>query len=131
MTGASGTSAVASRGRSACREHSVVNERLYPYFQDIYDHILRVAESTDALRDLVATIVETNLSLRDFRQNQIMKHVTSWAAIIAVPTLITGFYGMNVPYPGYGDTWGALTSTLLIVALSVVLYWQFRRRDWL
>ncbi len=113
------------------REHSVVNERMYPYFQDIYDHILRVAESTDALRDLVATIVETNLSLRDFRQNQIMKLVTSWAAIIAVPTLITGFYGMNVPYPGYGETWGALTSALLIVALSAVLYWQFRRREWL
>ena len=53
----------------------------------MYDHILRVSESTDALRDLVSTIVETNLSLRDYRQNQVMKKVTSWAAIIAVPTL--------------------------------------------
>ena len=72
----------------------------YPYYQDVYDHVLRVSESTDSLRDLVGTIVETNLSLRDYRQNQIMKKVTSWAAIIAVPTLITGYYGMNVPYPG-------------------------------
>ena len=53
------------------REHSAVSEELYPYFQDVYDHILRVSESTDSLRDLVGTIVETNLSLRDYRQNQI------------------------------------------------------------
>ena len=74
------------------REHTAVAEELYPYYQDVYDHILRVSESTDALRDLVSTIVETNLSLRDYRQNQVMKKVTSWAAIIAVPTLITGYY---------------------------------------
>ena len=113
------------------REHNVVNERLYPYFQDTYDHVLRVTESTDALRDLVATIVETNLSLRDFRQNQVMKKVTSWAAIIAVPTLVTGFYGMNVPYPGLGKHWGALLSMALIVVMSGVLYVQFRRSEWL
>ena len=67
------------------RDHGLVDEELYPYYQDVYDHILRITESTDALRDLVSTIVETNLSLRDFRTNQIMKKVTSWAAIIAVP----------------------------------------------
>ena len=88
------------------REHTAVADDLYPYYQDVYDHILRVSESTDALRDLVSTIVETNLSLRDYRTNQIMKKVTSWAAIIAVPTLITGWYGMNVPYPGLRPTCG-------------------------
>ncbi|MCB1039829.1 MAG: magnesium transporter CorA family protein, partial [Acidimicrobiales bacterium] len=113
------------------REHGVVPEQLYPYFQDVYDHILRVTESTDALRDLVATIVETNLSLRDYRQNQIMKKVTSWAAIIAVPTLITGFYGMNVPYPGFARHSGVWVSAGLMVALSSLLYASFKRRDWL
>jgi magnesium transporter len=113
------------------REQSVVAEGLYPYFQDVYDHILRVSESTDALRDLVGTIVETNLSLRDYRQNQVMKKVTSWAAIIAVPTLVTGFYGMNVPYPGSGDRWGVVASTALVVVLSTALYAIFRKRDWL
>ena len=88
------------------REQTAIDEDMYPYYQDVYDHVLRVSESTDALRDLVSTIVETNLSLRDYRPNQIMKKVTSWAAIIAVPTLITGWYGMNVPYPGSGETWG-------------------------
>jgi magnesium transporter len=112
-------------------EHTAVAEELYPYYQDVYDHILRVSESTDALRDLVSTIVETNLSLRDYRQNQIMKKVTSWAAIIAVPTLITGYYGMNVPYPGFAQDWGAWAATLLAVLLSGTLYLTFKRKDWL
>lgn len=113
------------------REHDAVPEALYPYFQDVYDHILRVSESTDALRDLVASIVETNLSLRDYRQNQVMKQVSSWAAIVAVPTLITGFYGMNVPFPGEGDWTGVLVASTLIVGLSALLYALFKRREWL
>jgi magnesium transporter len=113
------------------REHSTVADDLYPYYQDVYDHVLRVTESTDALRDLISTIVETNLSLRDYRTNQIAKQVTSWAAIIAVPTLITGWYGMNVPYPGFGETWGVWLSALLVVVVSGSLYVVFRRRDWL
>ncbi len=113
------------------REHDLVPEDLYPYYQDIYDHILRASESTDSLRDLVSTIVETNLSLRDYRQNLIMKKVTSWAAIVAVPTLITGYYGMNVPYPGFGQTWGVVASTALVVVGSAGLYAVFKRRDWL
>ena len=113
------------------REQSAVPEALYPYYQDVYDHVLRISESTDALRDLVSTIVETNLSLRDYRQNQVMKKVTSWAAIIAVPTLITGYYGMNVPYPGSGEPWGAVLSAVLVVILSGALWTLFRRNDWL
>jgi magnesium transporter len=113
------------------REHSPVDEELYPYFQDVYDHILRVSESSDSLRDLVGTIVETNLGLRDYRQNLIVKKVSSWAAIIAVPALITGFYGMNVPYPGSGEAWGVAGSIVLMLAACVVLYVVFRRHDWL
>jgi magnesium transporter len=113
------------------RDHAAVADELYPYYQDVYDHALRVTESTDSLRDLVSTIVETNLSLRDFRQNLIVKKVSSWAAIIAVPALITGYFGMNVPYPGSDETSGVIISTLLIFLVSGVLYMSFRRRDWL
>jgi magnesium transporter len=113
------------------REHGTVSAELYPWYQDVYDHILRVNESTEALRDLVATIAETNLSLRGLRQNQIMKKVTSWAAIIAVPTLVTGYYGMNVPYPGSQQPSGVVASAALIVILSAGLYALFRWRDWL
>jgi len=113
------------------RDQTAVADDLYPYYQDVYDHLLRVSESTDSLRDLVSTIVETNLSLRDYRQNQAMKKVTSWAAIIAVPTLITGWYGMNVPYPGSQATWGVVASAVLIAITSGALYLSFRHRDWL
>jgi magnesium transporter len=113
------------------RDHDVVPEDLYPYFQDVYDHILRVSEATDALRDLVGTIVETNLSLRDYRQNQIVKKVSSWAAIIAVPAFLTGYFGMNVPFPGSGRTYGVVIASSLIVALSGTLYWAFKRAQWL
>jgi magnesium transporter len=113
------------------REQSAIDEEMFPYYQDVYDHVLRVNESADALRDLVSTLVETNLSLRDYRANQIMKLVTSWAAIIAVPTLITGWYGMNVPYPGSGETWGVWSAAGLVVALSALLYALFKRRNWL
>ncbi len=113
------------------REHSAVSEEMYPYYQDVYDHILRVSESSDALRDLVTTIVETDISLRDYRQNLIMKKVTSWAAIIAVPTLITGWYGMNVPYPGFAEAWGVVASGGLVFGISGALYLSFKRREWL
>ena len=113
------------------REHGLMPEALYPYYQDVYDHILRVNESTDSLRDLISTIVETNISLRDFRQNQVMKQVTSWAAIIAVPTLITGWYGQNIPFPGSAQTWGVFFSGGLVVGLSGGLFVLFRKRGWL
>ena len=112
-------------------EQDIVPEGLYPYFQDVYDHILRVNESADSLRDLVTAIVETNFSLRDYRQNLIVKKVSGWAAIIAVPALITGFYGMNVPYPGSGDITGVIWATLLIIGVSGGLYYIFRHNDWL
>jgi magnesium transporter len=113
------------------REHATVSDDLYPYYQDVYDHILRVSESTDTLRDLVSTIVETNLSLRDFHQNEIVKKVSGWAAIIAVPALITGYYGMNVPYPGSQQTWGFVASVVVLTITSGGLYLLFRRRNWL
>lgn len=104
---------------------------LYPYYQDVYDHVLRISESSDTLRDLGTTIVETNLALRDFRQNQVMKRVGSWAAIIAVPTLITGYYGMNVPYPGSGSSAGVAVSAALAIGAPAGLFVYFRHRDWL
>ena len=113
------------------RDVALVPEELMPYYQDVYDHVLRASEWTESLRDLVNTILETNLTIQGNRLNIITKKVTSWAAIIAVPTAITGFYGQNVPYPGFADGSGFLTSTILIVALSGLLYLTFKRKDWL
>jgi len=113
------------------RDLSEVDADMQPYLQDVYDHVLRVAEQNDSLRDLVSTILDTNVNLQSNRMNLIMKKVTSWAAIIAVPTAITGFYGQNVPYPGFQSSAGFVTSSALIVVIGGVLWWQFKRRDWL
>jgi magnesium transporter len=112
-------------------QHELVDPRLAPYWQDLYDHVLVVSETTDGLRDLASSLVDANLALRDYRQNQVMKTVSSWAAIVAVPTLVTGFYGMNVPFPGFEEHSGVVASSVLIVALSLGLYVLFRRRGWL
>jgi magnesium transporter len=113
------------------RDLHVVDAEMLPYFQDVYDHVLRATEWTESLRDLVTTIFETHLNLRSNRINVIMKQVTSWAAIIAVPTAITGFYGQNVPYPGFAQPIGFWTSTIVTLALSVALWFLFRRKDWI
>jgi magnesium transporter len=113
------------------RDLHLVEEGMGPYFQDVYDHVLRATEWTESLRDLVTSVLETNLTIQGNRLNIITKKVTSWAAIIAVPTAITGFYGQNVPYPGFSQSSGFYASTLVIILLSGFLYWLFRRKDWL
>jgi magnesium transporter len=113
------------------RDDHLVDEMLMPYFQDVYDHVLRASEWTESLRDLVTTVRETQLNIQSNRLNTIMKKVTGWAAIIAVPTAITGFYGQNVPYPGSDQPWGFWVSTGAVVVFSGLLYLSFRRRDWL
>jgi magnesium transporter len=113
------------------RDLHLVDETMGPYFQDVYDHVLRATEWTESLRDLVTSILETNLTIQGNRLNIITKKVTSYAAIIAVPTAITGFYGQNVPYPGFSAHSGFYASSGLIVGLSGMLYFLFRRNDWL
>jgi magnesium transporter len=113
------------------REDRIVDPAMMPYFQDVYDHVLRASEWTESMRDLVTTIRETQLNIQGNRLNLIMKKVTGWAAIIAVPTAITGFYGQNVPYPGIDQQWGFWVSTALIALVGGTLYTLFKHRDWL
>jgi magnesium transporter len=113
------------------RDVRVVDGELMPYYQDVYDHVLRATEWTESLRDLVTTILETNLTIQGNRMNIITKKVTSWAAIIAVPTFITGFYGMNVPYPGFSAREGFIAAVVLMIGVGAALYWVFRVNDWL
>jgi magnesium transporter len=104
---------------------------MIPYYQDVYDHALRAGEWTESMRDLVATIRETQLNIQGNRLNGIMKKVTGWAAVIAVPTAITGYFGQNVPFPGSQTAAGFWASTVAILVMSVGLYVLFKRRDWL
>src|SRR4051794_28441579 len=104
---------------------------LNPLYDDLYDHVLRASEWTESLRDMVTTVFETNLSLQDARLNTVMKKLTGWAAIIAVPTAVTGFYGQNVEYPGINTVTGFIASSVVIVVVVALLYVSFRKRDWL
>jgi magnesium transporter len=113
------------------RDLHVVTDALVPYYQDVYDHVLRATEWTESLRDLVTTILETNLTVQANRMNVITKKVTSWAAIIAVPTFVTGFYGMNVPYWGFAKPEGLAVAILIMAVTSVALYLVFKTKDWL
>ncbi|MGW4045173.1 magnesium transporter CorA family protein [Streptomyces sp. NPDC004721] len=113
------------------RDLHIVAEPLLPYYQDVYDHVLRATEWTESLRDMITSIMETNLTVQGNRMNLIMKKVTSWASIIAVPTAVTGFYGQNVPYPGINTHIGFLTSAGVMAVVSVVLYLTFKRKDWI
>jgi magnesium transporter len=71
------------------------------------------------------------MSLTDTRMNVVMKKLTAWAAIIAVPTAVTGFYGQNVPYPGFGKTSGFWISVVVMVVIAGGLYLSFKKREWL
>ena len=113
------------------RDLHIVAEYMMPYYQDVYDHVLRAADWTDSLRDLVTTILETNLTIQGNRLGIITKKVTSWAAIVAVPTLVTGYYGMNVPYPGFGQKAGLYTAAGIMIVAALSLYVVFKRKDWL
>ena len=101
------------------------------FYDDLYDHVLRASEWTESLRDMITTVFETNLSLQDARLNTVMKKLTGWAAIIAVPTAVTGWFGQNVPYPGFGRVSGVLFSAAIIVGVATVLYTVFRRKNWI
>ena len=113
------------------RDLAVSVRGLEPYFADVYDHTLHAAEWSEMLRDQIATILETNVALQGNAMNEIMKKVTSWAAIIAVPTMITGYFGQNLQFPGFGTEPAWWASNAIIVVLGVGLYFVFRRFDWL
>jgi magnesium transporter len=104
---------------------------LDPWYDDLYDHVLRASEWTESLRDMVTTIFETNLSLQDARLNNVMKKLTGWAAIIAVPTAVTGYFGQNVPYPGFAKEWGYLLSVAVILTIGIGLFVVFKRKKWI
>ena len=113
------------------RDLRVVDETTQPYFQDVYDHVLRATEWTESLRDQVTSILETNLTLQGNRLNEVMRNLTAWAAILAVTTAITGFYGQNVPYPGFGETSGFVSSMVVLLGSTAALWYLLRRRGWL
>lgn len=103
-----------------------------PYFRDIYDHVLRINEMLDNTRDLVTAALEANFSLISISQSEVSKKFAGWAAIIGVPTMIAGIYGMNFQaMPELHWSYGYPVVLFVTFSLCVVLYIFFKRSGWL
>lgn len=100
-------------------------------YADLYDHVIRASEWTESLRDMVTAMFETHVSLLDSRLNVVMKKLAGWAAVVAVPTAITGWFGQNVPFPGFDSVLGLALSAGLILALTGGVYGLLRYHDWI
>jgi magnesium transporter len=105
---------------------------LQDYFRDVHDHLVRLDQTIDSFRDAVSTAVSMNLSLITLQENEVTKRLASYAALIAVPTLIVGVYGMNFSYmPELQWRFGYPLILGGMVLIDVWLFFRFRRAKWL
>ncbi len=110
----------------------LVPEDARPYFRDVYDHALRINEMLDTTRDLVSAALEANFSLTSISQSEVSKKFAGWAAIIGVPTMIAGIYGMNFEtMPELRWTYAYPVVLVVTFSLCIILYAYFRRSGWL
>ena len=118
--------------RLARGHHRLVDEQVHPYFRDVHDHVLRVVDQVESFRDLLTSVLTANLTQVSVRQNEDVRRISAWAAVIAVPTMIAGLYGMNFEHmPELGWTYGYPVVLGLILVTCVSLYLYFRRIGWL
>lgn len=109
-----------------------ISEDTRPYFRDVYDHVVRINEMVENTRELLNTALEANFSLISISQNDVSKKFAGWAAIIAVPTMIAGFYGMNFKFmPEVEWEYGFYSILIFTVGACVLLYFFFKRSGWL
>lgn len=103
-----------------------------PYFRDVYDHAIRINEMVDNSRELLTTALEANFSLISISHNEVSKKFAGWAAIIAVPTMVAGIYGMNFKFmPELNLPWAYPLILGLTISICVTLFFVFKRSKWL
>lgn len=113
-------------------DSDLIAEDSRPYFRDVYDHVVRLTEMLDNLSQMVSTALEANISLVSMSQTEGTKRLAAWAAIIAVPTMVAGIYGMNFSYmPELTWRWGYPFVLGLMATACFGLYFAFRRTKWL
>ncbi|HZB15315.1 MAG TPA: CorA family divalent cation transporter, partial [Chryseolinea sp.] len=109
-----------------------IDQETKPYFRDIYDHAVRMNEMVDNSRELLSAALEANLSMISISQSEIAKRFAGWAALIGVPTMIAGFYGMNFSYmPELAWQWGYPVVIIGTIAICLILYFRFKQSGWL
>jgi magnesium transporter len=118
--------------RLARGHFDLIDEDLSEYFRDVHDHLLRVGQRIDGFRDLLSTALQANLTQVSVRQNEDMRKITAWVAILAVPTMVAGIYGMNFEHmPELRWTYGYPTVLAVTLVVCILLYRRFRRAGWL
>ena len=111
---------------------ALIPEETRPYFRDIYDHAIRINEMVDNTRELLTSVLEVNFSLISVSQNDVSKKFAGWAAIIGVPTMVAGIYGMNFSFiPELNWHYGYPMVLLVTASLCILLYYRFKRSGWL
>jgi len=112
-------------------EYRCISEETRPYFRDVYDHAARINEMLDNTRELLNSAMEANFSLISISQSEVGKKFAGWAAIIAVPTMVAGFYGMNFKFmPELQWHYGYFVVIGVTITICITLYYFFRRSGW-
>ncbi|MFK2892648.1 magnesium/cobalt transporter CorA [Dyella flagellata] len=110
----------------------LIPDELRAYFRDVYDHVFRVNESISAMREMLAAAINVNLALVTFGQNEVMKKLAGWAAMLAAPTLITSWYGMNFTHmPELSRPWAYPAIIALVACVVGTIYLWLKRAKWL
>jgi magnesium transporter len=119
-------------GRLAAGDFELVRGDLATYFRDVHDHVLRVAQRIESFRELLSSMLQANLTQVNVRQNEDMRRITGWVAILAVPTAVAGIYGMNFRHmPELKWEFGYPLVLAAILVICIALYFRFRRAGWL
>jgi magnesium transporter len=106
--------------------------KISEYFRDIYDHLQRLNQTADSIRDTIATAISVNLSMITLQENETMKRLAAYAALLAIPTMIAGIYGMNFEHmPELKWRYGYELSLLVMGSIDVLLYLRFKKAKWL
>ncbi len=110
---------------------NLIPDDLRPYFRDVFDHVFRVNESISAMREMLTAAINVNLSLVTFGQNEVMKKLAGWAAMLAAPTLLTSWYGMNFQHmPELSKPWAYPTMIAVMVLVVSGIYAGLKRAKW-
>lgn len=105
---------------------------LNDYFRDVYDHLIRLNQAIDNLRDMVSTALSVNLSLITLQESEVTKRLAAYAALVAVPTMIAGLYGMNFTYmPELDWRFGYPAAVAVMAGIDIYLVYRFRKAGWL
>jgi magnesium transporter len=102
------------------------------YYRDVYDHLVRINQSINSLRDNVVTAISVNLSMITVQENETTKRLAACAALVAIPTMVAGIYGMNFKHmPELDWSLGYPVTVCAMVVIDLVLFWRFRKAGWL